>query len=350
MQIAQYLNQEMKSITIREGANQVKLNIIVPVSPQEPLSVIERSVESLSRLEHGDIAKVHTTYVIDVHRPDDPRVAYLQSKSHLCTIVRTHGRGRRAGAINDALDKIGKTDYLAFFDVDSRPDSNFLVECVRKLEENGAVIASAPRYITNPDASLTARIVATEYAILTDIYQLLERYDGFKQFNGLVGVLDAQVFDNRGLDESTACEDVDITQQVYLGGGIAVLAERTCVGEQAPGTLKDYYNQRTRWINGAYEGLNRYLSAFVRAKIPMSRKITWLSATALPFVIFLFSPLTLLYGIKLWKSCNGIKDFTIRLSGLILHAWILQVCSLNVLLRRLFNMQIEWKEMGRSDI
>ena len=327
----------------------MKLNIIVTVSPQEPLSVIERSVESLSRLEHGDIDRVHTIYVIDTHRSDDPRVAYLQSQSSR-TIVRTHGRGRRAGAINDALDKMDKVDYLAFFDVDSRPDSNFLVECVRKLEENSAVIASAPRYITNPDASLTARIVAIEYTLLTDIYQLLDRYDGFKQFNGLIGVLDARVFDNRRFDESAACEDVDITQQIYLEGGIAALVEGTRVGEQAPVTPRDYYNQRTRWINGAYEGLTCYFSQFMRAKIPISRKITWLLATTSPFISFILSPLTLLYGIRLWRLGKDMRYIMVGISGLMLHAWILQICGLNVLFRRLFGIQIEWKDMDRSDI
>ncbi|MDI6888942.1 MAG: glycosyltransferase family 2 protein [Methanocellales archaeon] len=323
----------------------MKLDVVVPVSPNEPLSLVERSFESLSKLERGDL-NVRMTYVIDV-AGEDPRVEFLQAKN-VNVIVRHSRRGRRAGAINDALDSIGETDYLAFFDVDSRPEKNFLIECIKALGD-GAVIASAPRYITNPLASITTRIVAAEYALMSDLYRLLERCDGFKQFNGLISVLDARIFTDRRLNEDATCEDVDLMQQFYLEGKTAVLVDTTRVGEQAPISTKDYYHQRVRWLTGAYEGLKN-VAKFKRVKIPMSRKITWFSAMIIPFFIFLFSPIVLLYGIRLWRLSDDTMDFTIKLFGLIVHAWILQICGLIVLFRQLFNMGVKWKEMRRSNV
>lgn len=323
----------------------MKLNVIVPVSPHEPLSLVKKSLESLSKLERGDL-NVRMTYVIDVSGKD-PRVEFLQSKN-VNIIARPSRRGRRAGAINDALDSISETDYLAFFDVDSRPEKNFLIECVKALG-GGAVIASAPRYITNPGASTTARIVVAEYALMADLYRLLERCDGFKQFNGLISVLDARIFADRRLNEDVTCEDADMTQQLYLEGKTAVLVDTTRVGEQAPLSTKDYYHQRVRWITGAYEGL-RNVSKFKQAKIPMSRKITWLSVMTMLFFIFLFSPLVLLYGIRLWQLSDDAMDFAIKLFGLIVHTWILQICSLTVLFKQLFNTDAKWKEMRRSNV
>jgi len=286
------------------------------------------------------------TYVIDVSG-EDPRVKFLQAKN-VNVIARHSSRGRRAGAINDALDSIGETDYLAFFDVDSRPEKNFLIECTKALG-GSAVIASAPRYITNPRVSATARVVAAEYTLMADLYRLLERCDGFKQFNGLIGVLDAKIFADRRLNENATCEDVDLMQQLYLEGKIAVLVDATRVGEQAPLSTKDYYHQRVRWLTGAYEGLRNF-SEFKRAKIPMSRKITWFSAMTIPFFIFLFSPLVLLYGIRLWQLSDNAVDFTIKWFGLIVHTGILQICGLMVLLSQLFNMGVKWKEMHRSNV
>jgi len=323
----------------------MKLDIIVPVSPHEPLSLVEKSIESLSKLERGDL-DVRTTYVIDV--PDkDSRVEFLQSKN-VNVIARHSRRGRRAGAINDALDSIGETDYLAFFDADSRPEKNFLVECAKAVG-GGAVIASAPRYVTNPEASATARIVAAEYILMADLYRLLERCDGFKQFNGLIGVLDARIFADRRLNEDATCEDVDLTQQLYLEGKTAALVDTTRVGEQAPLSIRDYYHQRVRWLAGAYEGLRNF-SKFKRAKIPMSRKITWLSVMMMPFFISLFSPLVILYGIRLWQLSDDAVDFAIKLFGLIIHAWILQICGLTALFRQLCNIDVKWKEMCRSNV
>ncbi|UZE92351.1 MAG: glycosyltransferase family 2 protein [Methanosarcinales archaeon] len=323
----------------------MKLDIIVPVSPHEPLSLVEKSFESLSQLEHGNL-NVHMTYVIDVSGKD-PRVEFLQSKN-VNIIARPSRRGRRAGAINDALDSIYETDYLAFFDVDSRPERDFLIECTKALRDD-VVIASAPRYVTNPEASVTARIVSAEYNILSDLYRLLERCDGFKQFNGLIGILDARIFTDRRLNESAACEDIDLMQELYLEGKTAAFVDTTRVGEQSPIYIRDYYHQRVRWLAGAYEGLRNF-SKFKRAKIPMSGKITWFSAMIIPFFISLFCPLVILYGIRLWQLSNGTRDFTIKLFGLIMHAWILQICGLAVLYAQLFNMSIKWKEMHRSNV
>ncbi|MDI6859444.1 MAG: glycosyltransferase family 2 protein [Methanocellales archaeon] len=321
----------------------MKLVIIVPVSLHEPLSVIEKSLRSLSRLEHASM-EVRITYVID-SLGDDPRVKYLQDQ--LVDVIIRKPRGRRAGAINDALDNI-KADCIALFDVDSRPDENFLVECIKALQKEGAVIASGPRYVTNPDASMTSRIVSAEYLLIADMYRLLDRMDGFKQFNGLIGILDARIFDRRRLDETAICEDVDLTQQIYIEGEIAVLAN-TRVGEQAPTTLTDLFNQRVRWISGACEGL-KYLHEFCRAKIPLSRKITWFSAMTIPFVTFMISPLVPSYGVRLWRSSDGIKDFAIKLLGLIADAWLIELCALVALSKKLLRAQVKWKDMARSEV
>lgn len=318
----------------------MKLNVIVLVSLHEPLYVIKESLESLSRLEHASM-DVRITYVMD-SLGNDSRVKYLQDQS--IDVVIRKPRGRKAGAINDVL-KIVKADYIAFFDVDSRPDKNFLVECVTALEKEDAVIASSPRYVTNPDASIISKIISAEYLLISDLYRLLDKMDGFKQFNGLVGVIDARIFDSRKFDETAICEDVDLTQQIYLEGKIAVLAN-TLVGEQAPMTLKDIFNQRVRWISGALEGL-KYFREFCRAKIPFSRKITWFSAMMLPFFVFMISPLVPSYIIRLWQSFDGLKDFAIKLLGLIVDAWIIWLCALVALSKKLLHIQVKWKKTAR---
>ncbi|NYT01106.1 MAG: glycosyltransferase family 2 protein [Methanocellales archaeon] len=318
----------------------MKLNVIVPVSLHEPLYVIDKSLKSLSRLDCTSM-DVRITYVID-SLDDDARVKYLQGQP-IDVIVRSP-KGRKAGAINDVLETV-KADYIAFFDIDSRPDKNFLVECVISLEKEDAAIASSPRYVTNPDASIISKIISAEYLLISDLYRLLDKMDGFKQFNGLIGVLDGKIFDSIKFDETAICEDADLTQQIYLKGKIAVLAN-TRVGEQAPMTLKDIFNQRVRWICGAFEGL-KYFPEFYRAKIPFSRKITWFSAMMLPFFVFMASPLVPSYSMRLWHSSDGIKDFTIKFLGLIVDAWIIELCALVALSKKLLHIQVKWKKTAR---
>lgn len=47
--------------------------------------------------------------------------------------------GRRAGAVEYALDRIDEPDYVALFDVDLRPDEDFLVECLAEFRRRPTV-------------------------------------------------------------------------------------------------------------------------------------------------------------------------------------------------------------------
>ena len=147
------------------------------------------------------------------------------------------------------LNVIEGADYIALFDVDSRPNIDFLTECVRALTEaSNGVLASGCRFVTNKENTLT-KIVSIEYKFFCDIYRLGRWSGGFIQFNGLIGVSKAAFLRSTVFDERCACEDVDISQQIYLSGSSALLVNSK-VGEQAPTSIQDLYNQRVRWFRG----------------------------------------------------------------------------------------------------
>lgn len=331
-----------------------QLEIVVPVAAFEPLSVLVRSVNSLLNLECGDM-DVRITYVIDIKDVDDPRQKFLEDLSveSINFVTRTDNRGRRAGAINDGIDSCKQMPrYIALFDVDSRPKHNFLVECVNTLRSNeNAIIASGARFITNAEESIVPQMVATEYLFFSDIYRLFSRFDGFNQFNGLIGVLDVRLMENHRitrLDESVPCEDLEFTQNAYLTGLTGVFTPKTMVGEQAPISVSDLFNQRVRWLSGAYSGLLRYLPAFISANIPVSRKIAWFLALSLPFVAFLALPLTLLYGVRQWGKYGHFRT-VVQTVGLIGHLLMITLCGVVVLVKRVSGRVIEWKDSRRSE-
>ena len=175
---------------------------------------------------------------------------------HFHVVIRNGNRGRRAGAINDILNVAEGVDCIALFDVDSRPNPDFLVECVRELTETSdAVLASGCRYVTNKVNTLT-KIASIEYKFFCDIYHLFGWSRGFIQFNGVIGVSKASFLKTTGFDERCSCEDLDISEKIYLSGNRALLAT-TKVGEQAPTSIQDLYNQRVRWFRGAVEGFRK---------------------------------------------------------------------------------------------
>ena len=326
-----------------------RLDIIVPVASYEPLSVLKRSVECISDLEKGDM-DVRIVYVLDLMKGNDDRLNFLE-KMPVGVIARADNRGRRAGAINDALDVYEKTpDYIALFDVDSRPDRNFLLECVGTLRSNqDAVIASSARFVTNADDSLVTRTISAEYLFFSDVYRIFKKLDGFNQFNGLIGVLNTRTVEQLGLNETVSCEDLDFTQKIYLSGFTGVFTPDTMVGEQAPSGISDLFNQRVRWLTGAYQGLRTYLPSFVTSEIPVSRKLAWFLSLSIPFVAFIGTIFVPLYGLRLWRA-YGIRSAIVQTFGLAAHLWLITLCGIVALAKQVFGGGVEWKESRRSEV
>jgi cellulose synthase/poly-beta-1,6-N-acetylglucosamine synthase-like glycosyltransferase len=329
-----------------------KIRIFIPVAPFEPLSIIKKSVISQRDLIISNL-DVKLTYIVDCPDGPDERIQYLKNEN-IDNICRLDTRGRRAGAINDGLQNISKpdgtldADYIALFDVDSRPDPDFLLQCINAINRDpDAVIASGVRYIINKDSGWVAGTIAAEYTFFEDVYRLSEKYDGFKQFNGLIGVIKAHAFDDMQLNEQVYCEDLDFTQKIYISGKKPVLAE-TKVGEQAPTTIKELYNQRVRWMSGSLEGLALNIIPFLRAQIPITQRIAWFISMTLPFVAFIIMPFVLMYSLRLWAK--GHDHVIIKTSGLLFHVCLITFCGAIAIKNRLFNKKTIWTESKRTDI
>ena len=332
------------------------LDVIVPVAHYEPISVLKKSVDCILGLEKGDM-NVRVTYVLDITDKTDDRLKFLGGVP-VAVITRTSTRGRRAGAINDALDACKQApgnapDYVALFDVDSRPDKNFLIECTHLLRSNkNVIIASGARFITNENENIITKTIAAEYCFFSDVYLMFERFDGFNQFNGMIGVLNIKTmrdYQFNHLDESASCEDLDFTQRAYLAGFTGGFAQNTRVGEQAPSTIRELFNQRVRWLSGACQGLRTYLPSFITAQISVSKKLAWFLAVSLPFVAFLATPVVPLYGARL-RGKYGLHSVIIRTFGLVGHVWLITLCGSVALAKQMFGRHIEWGESKRSEV
>jgi cellulose synthase/poly-beta-1,6-N-acetylglucosamine synthase-like glycosyltransferase len=329
-----------------------KVCVLIPVAPFEPLSIIQKSVDSLKQLETSGLS-VNITYIIDCPKGPDHRIRYLKS-GNIGYLARFDTRGRRGGAINDGLDAIRgpdgilDADYIALFDVDSRPEPDFILKCIDALKmDANAVIASGTRYITNQDSGWVARIIAAEYSFFADVYRLYERFDGFKQFNGLISVIDARALDGTSLNEDVYCEDLEFTQRIYISGKKPVLAE-TKVGEQAPTSLKELYNQRIRWMSGALEGVEENMVRFYSAPIPVNQKLAWFTSMTLPFAAFLLTPIVPFYGLRLWSK--GQDRILFKTVGLVFHVWLISFCGVQAILNRIRKKKTGWTDTSRSDI
>ncbi len=324
----------------------MKVCAIVPVAPFEPVALVSRSIDSLSALDCADL-DFRAYYVMDSNGTDYSSLNEL-FPPHFRMVIRTENRGRRAGAVNDALNVLEDADFIALFDIDSRPDKDFIIKCVDALREDDAVLASGCRYITNKVNTLS-KIIAIEYDFFCDVYHLFNWSKGFIQFNGAIGLLKADFLCNAVFDERSSCEDLDMSQRIYLSGNHVTLA-KTRVGEQAPTRVHDLYKQRVRWFRGALEGIRKYFSPIWGARMSFLKKATWLGALTIPF----FSDLLIPYVPRYLKSAReesaNLKELTKITFGLFGYTCLMTVCGAVALGQHLIERKCEWGAVARSDI
>lgn len=317
-----------------------KVAVIVPVSPFEPLDILINSAKHLISLDYDNF-EYKIVYVVDKKNPNDERCEKLRELG-VEVLKRETTRGKRAGAINDALDylKDFRPNYIAIFDVDSRPERDFIVKCVRALEKDDkAYIASSRRYISNP-VNLVSQTVEAEYYLIN----LLLKKSRFKQFNGLIGVLRAEFLMRYRLNEDAVTEDADFATRMHCLGYRAILVDGTKIYEQAPLSWRDLIGQRKRWYYGGLQ-LWKYWR-WVKSTKNWGFILSWFSALTVTYIIALLIPLLILAPPLLLYKFRSIKKILITF-GLLIHAILLQYSAICAIAKYIRRSGMEWSPIKR---
>ena len=319
-----------------------KIAIIVSVSESEDPQVVLNSARKIMALDYENLnAKI--VYVIDVTSENDERITLLKKEG--VEVFSRRRRGKKAGAINDVLHYLAnfKPDYVALFDVDSKPESNFIKECINALEcDPRAYIASSPRYISNP-VNLVSRTIQAEYCLLN----FLLRKSAFKQFNGLIGVLRADLLYQHKLNEGMLTEDADYATRLHAEGYRGILVSTTKMYEQAPISWRDLFNQRKRWYYGGLQ-LWRYWDEVKSSKnIKFIR--SWVLALTLTYCLLLVLP-AVIFTPFLLLSYSGKAPQKLAPSvfvGFVVYLLILQYAAIIAIVNFLRGRGVEWQALKR---
>ncbi len=314
-----------------------RIAIIVPVSVHEPINTLVKSAQHLKGLDSGD-HQVKILYIFDGDEKDE-RVTALR-ESGVDVLARNTNRGKRAGAINDGLEFLKKyrPDFVAIFDADSRPSRRFVVECIRKMRSD-VFISSAKREIINP-YTYVAEGVFIEYKLIGSLL----RISGFRQFNGLIGVLNQRYLFRYRLNENCMTEDADFSTRMHSLGLRAELCDGALF-EQAPVKVEDFISQRKRWYYGGME-LWKYFSDVISSGNPKF-VISWIMALTLTYfpLLFLIPSLLTLPSLVIRYGIRGIRVYV----GLITYIFILQYSAISAMLSFARKESIEWRAIGRVE-
>jgi cellulose synthase/poly-beta-1,6-N-acetylglucosamine synthase-like glycosyltransferase len=313
----------------------MRLAIVVPVSPFEPEKALKDSIEHVKGIAKHFNCNI--VYVIDKNSEKDERVR-IAKEMGVEVIERNGRRGKRAGAINDAIDYLKKNppDFVLILDIDSRTDVETISNCIKALSmDSEAYIASARRFVLNGSGLLPETIEA-EYRFIN----FLLKKSSFKQFNGLIGVLRYEILCER-LNEDAVAEDADFATRMHAKRLRGLMVEGAFF-EQAPISWKDFYKQRKRWYYGGLQ-LWKYRKEIIKNE---EVRLSWFLALTVTYFPILLIPLLPIAFFAILIYYRKVSKLKIAI-GLIVYSMVLQVSAISALWDFLRKKEAEWDAIRR---
>ncbi|KAJ4767574.1 cellulose synthase like [Rhynchospora pubera] len=170
--------------------------------------------------------------------------------------VRSNRKGYKAGALKKGMEHhyAQQCDFVAIFDADFQPDSDFLLKTIPFLVHNPEIALVQTRWdFVNYSASMMTRI----QKMSLDYHFKVEQESGsttfsFFGFNGTAGVWRISAINEAGgWQDRTTVEDMDLAVRATLKGWKFLYVGDIRVKSELPSTLKAYRNQQHRWTCGA---------------------------------------------------------------------------------------------------
>lgn len=181
-------------------------------------------------------------------------------------ISRTHRRGFKAGAINDAMATLGESvKYLLVVDADHLVKPDILADLVPLLESDPSVaFVQVPQYFFSAEQDLVAVTCSYHQHLFNKhICRGLHVNDAvvLTGSNCLFRISDLRKAG--GMDESCITEDFATSFRLHMQGFRGMYVDRIYAEGVAPPTLSAYYTQQLRWAYGTTQHMGRVFRTFI---------------------------------------------------------------------------------------
>ncbi len=240
--------------------------------------VIDRLIEAVCAIEYPqDKLEIQ---VLDDSTDETQDVAsgivarYAALGHPIVYIHRTNRHGFKAGALDAGL-KVATGEYIAIFDADFVPPTDWLMKVIHHFAEPDVGMVQTRWTHLNRDYSLLTRIEA----ILLDGHFILEhgarvRSGDFFNFNGTAGMWRRKaISDGGGWQHDTLTEDTDLSYRSQMAGWrFKYLPDVECPSE-LPIEMTAFKTQQARWAKGLIQTSIKMLPRIFRSNVPRRIKI-----------------------------------------------------------------------------
>jgi cellulose synthase/poly-beta-1,6-N-acetylglucosamine synthase-like glycosyltransferase len=255
----------------------------------------------------------------------DLEVAKLVSAGIDAKVIRREDRvGFKAGALDYGMNT-SRGEFIAIFDADFLPDSEFLRNLVPNFDESEVGMVQARWEHVNRDENALTRAQST----LLDGHFVIEhkvRHDRglFFNFNGTAGIWRRETIEDAGgWQHDTLTEDLDLSYRAQLGGWRFVYVPMVDAPAEIPQDIAAFKSQQHRWAKGSVQVARKLGRPILKSNIPWRVKLE------------AFAHLTSNAGYPLVLVLAVILPLAVREQttlGSLSHLGIFMICTVSVML------------------
>ena len=189
-------------------------------------------------------------------------------------ITRKNRIGFKAGALKEGLE-IAKGEFIAIFDADFLPQSNWLKRTVPYFKDPEIGVVQTRWGHLNRDYSILTRVQAFALDAHFTLEQVGRNSKGhFINFNGTAGVWRRECIIEAGNWEGdTLTEDLDLSYRAQLKNWKFKYLEDVETPSELPMVMSAARSQQFRWNKGGAENFQKMARRIIRKKMPVKTKI-----------------------------------------------------------------------------
>ena len=297
----------------------------------ESSNILTRTINACKNMEYPDKNKIHIYLCDDGNRVE---IKNLANELKINYISRNSRKDAKAGNYNNALKKT-TSPYIAVFDADMAPVSNFLINTLPFFYENKKIgfIQLAQSFI-NPDIfqyrfKLDKKIPFEQEYFYHSI-QIAKNQTNSVVFCGTNALFSREALESsNGFATETLSEDIATGMIIESNGYKGIALDKVGAYGICVNNFSSFAKQRSRWARGCIPMSKKY-KIFKLKGLSLRQKLEYSSCVSYWFFgirrfIYLIAPLLFsIFGIII-VDCNLLTFISIWLPGYLLKRYSLDI-------------------------
>ncbi len=233
--------------------------------------VVERLLDNIAKIEYPksklEIQVLDDSTDDSVLETASPVKALKESGLDINHIRRTNREGFKAGALKEGL-KVAKGEFVAIFDADFLPDSDWLKKTVVYFKDEEIGVVQTRWGHINREYSTLTRIQAFALDAHFTLEQAGRNAKGhFINFNGTAGIWRKEcILDAGNWEGDTLTEDLDLSYRAQLKDWKFKYLEDVETPAELPVVISAARSQQFRWNKGGAENFRKSVASVLSAK------------------------------------------------------------------------------------